>query len=208
MGKKDLPVKTIERLSQYRRILLQYIYLENPHIFSHDLARTLGINPVHVRRDLMLTGISGSFKKGYPVFHLIEKISEVIDPEELLNVAFIGSENISSELLKHFSRDGSQINVRVIFTLTEHQSNISIDDIPVLPLSSLAKNIKELNISICVLNLPDEYVENIAKILVQLGIKKFVNLTSAQLQFSKDIEVEHFDLIKVLERIASMKEAF
>jgi redox-sensing transcriptional repressor len=199
MVSKKLSESTIERLSQYRRILLQYVYLENPHIFSHDLARTLKINPVHVRRDLMLIGVSGSFKNGYPVFHLIEKINQAIDPQDVQKLAFIGSENISSELLKHFSRDDSKVEVSAIFSVSNLKQ--SFDDIPVLPISELSKTIKEQNISVCILNLPDEYVESLAKLVVQMGVKKLINLTPVRLDFPKDIEIEQFDLITLVERM-------
>ena len=62
-----LPKKTIQRLSRYRRLLLKYQYLSDPYIYSHDLARLLNLNPVQVRRDLMLIGSSGNHRKGYNV---------------------------------------------------------------------------------------------------------------------------------------------
>ncbi|MCF8234593.1 MAG: hypothetical protein K9G67_06955 [Bacteroidales bacterium] len=47
-----LPVRTVQRLSRYRRLLLKYRYLEEAHIYSHDLARMCNLKPVQVRRDL------------------------------------------------------------------------------------------------------------------------------------------------------------
>ena len=47
----NLPCKTIERLSAYRRVLLNYLTKGKDHIFSHDLAKLLFITAVQVRRD-------------------------------------------------------------------------------------------------------------------------------------------------------------
>ena len=78
----DLPGNTVVRLSQYRRLLEKYKYLDEPYIFSHDLARMLDVKAVQVRHDLMLLGISGDRRKGYSVSALIDKISEKIDRPE------------------------------------------------------------------------------------------------------------------------------
>ncbi len=52
----DLPGKTIERLSQYRRILYNSIQEGKTNIYSHELAKMMNLTSVQVRRDLMLIG--------------------------------------------------------------------------------------------------------------------------------------------------------
>ena len=68
----NIPEKTIERLSEYRRTLLACHKQGITHIFSHVLAGMHGITAVQVRRDLMLIGFSSDTKKGYDVKVLIE----------------------------------------------------------------------------------------------------------------------------------------
>ena len=63
----NIPEKTIERLSEYRRTLLSCHEQGITHIFSHVLAGIHGITAVQVRRDLMLIGFSSDTKKGYDV---------------------------------------------------------------------------------------------------------------------------------------------
>ena len=70
----NIPEKTIERLSEYRRTLLACHKQGITHIFSHVLAGMHGITAVQVRRDLMLIGFSSDTKKGYDVKVLIEFI--------------------------------------------------------------------------------------------------------------------------------------
>ena len=71
--------KTVERLSLCRRVLITRKDQEKSFIFSHEIADLLHINPVQVRRDLMLMGITGSPSKGYNIEKLIGKISKKID---------------------------------------------------------------------------------------------------------------------------------
>jgi redox-sensing transcriptional repressor len=69
-----LPGKTIERLSQYRRMLLNCSGTGKTHIYSHELADMLNLTAVQVRRDIMLMGYSTSLKKGYDIQELIDVI--------------------------------------------------------------------------------------------------------------------------------------
>ncbi len=58
-----LPGKTVERLSEYRRALLECLAEKRNFIFSHHLAASLHITAVQVRRDLMLIGYSSATQK-------------------------------------------------------------------------------------------------------------------------------------------------
>ena len=67
MSNNNIPEKTIERLSEYRRTLMNLHRQGITHIFSHVLAGMQGITAVQVRRDLMLIGFSSDTKKGKEV---------------------------------------------------------------------------------------------------------------------------------------------
>jgi len=91
---ENLPHKTIERLSQYRRALLICLDKGKTHIFSHEIAKIQHITPVQVRRDLMLIGYSGTLRKGYNIQELIDLIGTIIDTEEGLKATIIGMGNL------------------------------------------------------------------------------------------------------------------
>ena len=86
----NIPEKTIERLSEYRRTLMSCDRQGISHIFSHILAGIHGITAVQVRRDLMLIGFSSDTKKGYDVKELIRFIGNILDSAEPMNMAVIG----------------------------------------------------------------------------------------------------------------------
>lgn len=86
----DIPEKTIERLSEYRRTLVSCHNQGITHIFSHVLAGIHGITAVQVRRDLMLIGFSSDTKKGYDVEVLIDFISHILDGPNVMHVGVIG----------------------------------------------------------------------------------------------------------------------
>ena len=88
--RNNIPEKTIERLSEYRRTLLNCHRQGITHIFSHILAGMHGITAVQVRRDLMLIGFSSDTKKGYDVKDLIDFIDSILYSDSTMKVAVMG----------------------------------------------------------------------------------------------------------------------
>ena len=74
-----LPEKTVERLSEYRRTLLDCLANGKTHIYSHEIAKLHNNTAVQVRRDLMLIGYSSIKKRGYDAQELIGVIGKLID---------------------------------------------------------------------------------------------------------------------------------
>ena len=110
-----IPEKTIERLSEYRRTLLECHAQGIQHIFSHVLAGIHGITAVQVRRDLMLIGFQSDTKKGYDVEVLIEFISSILDGKNVVNVGVIGMGNLGQALTKYFNGRRSKLRIVASF---------------------------------------------------------------------------------------------
>src|SRR6056297_4136774 len=97
-----LPEKTIGRLSEYRRTLLNCLAKGKNKINSHELANLHSITAVQVRRDIMLIGYSTTLKKGYDVKALVELIGEILDSQKLIKVAVVGIGNLGRAITTYF----------------------------------------------------------------------------------------------------------
>ena len=100
---KTLPHKSVQRLSLYRRVLLNLLSQGKSYIFSYQLAEILHINPVQVRNDLMLMGYTASAKKGYDMQELSDKIRTAIGVENSLRIALIGIGNFGKAIMGYIS---------------------------------------------------------------------------------------------------------
>ena len=100
----NIPEKTIERLSEYRRSLLSCHKQGITHIFSHVLAGMHGITAVQVRRDLMLIGFSSDTKKGYDVKVLIDFIDDIDNADNDLRIEVIVSTENGYEGHEYYGR--------------------------------------------------------------------------------------------------------
>jgi len=193
---KNLPEKTIERLSEYRRTLLNLLTKGKTYIYSHELANLHNITAVQVRRDIMLIGYSSVVKKGYEIKELI------IDTKEGINVAVVGIGNLGRAITSYFSGKRPKLNIVAAFDIDAQKVNKVISGTYCYNLDELDNVIKEKNISIGVITVPVEQANNVANKLVSAGIKGILNFTSVLLSVPSHVYLEEYDMITSLEKVA------
>jgi redox-sensing transcriptional repressor len=197
-----LPGKTVERLSEYRRTLLECLTEKKSFIFSHDLAARLHITAVQVRRDLMLIGYSSVHRKGYDVKELIETIGSIIDSDESLNVAVIGIGNLGRAVAGYFKGKRSKLNLIASFDTDPQKINKVISGVKCYPYSDMEKLIKELNIKIAIITVPPDSAREISEEVVRYGIKGILNFTTIPLNVPAWVYLEEYDMITSIEKVA------
>jgi len=198
----SLPGKTVERLSEYRRTLLECLKENRNFIYSHDLAARLHITAVQVRRDLMLIGYSSVHKKGYDVKELVDTISRIIDSEEGMNVAIIGIGNLGRALAGYFKGKRSKLNLVASFDNDPQKINKVISGVRCYPYDDLEKTLNDLKIQIAILTVPADNAKKIAEETVRFGIKGILNFTTVPLNVPSDVFLEEYDMITSIEKVA------
>jgi redox-sensing transcriptional repressor len=197
-----LPGKTVERLSEYRRTLLECLNEKRNFIFSHDLAARLHITAVQVRRDLMLIGYSSVLRKGYDVRELIDTIGNIIDSESSMNVAVIGIGNLGRAVAGYFKGKRSKLNLVASFDNDTQKINKVISGVKCYPFNDIEQMIKELDIRIAILTVPPDFAREITEEVVRYGIKGILNFTTIPLNVPSGIYLEEYDMITSIEKVA------
>lgn len=197
-----LPGKTIERLSQYRRILLNCLGTGKTHIYSHELANMLNLTAVQVRRDIMLMGYSTSLKKGYDINELIKVIGTILDTRKGQNVAVVGVGNFGRAITGYFTGKRSKLNIVATFDTDPTKINRVISGVNCYPVQQLPQMIKELDITIAILTVPPDHAESVAESLIIAGIKGILNFTSVPLNITGKVYLEDYDMITSIEKVA------
>jgi redox-sensing transcriptional repressor len=197
-----LPGKTVERLSEYRRTLLECLGEKRNFIFSHDLAARLHITAVQVRRDLMLIGYSSVLRKGYDVKELVDTIGRIIDSGETMNVAIIGIGNFGRAVAGYFKGKRSKLNLVASFDNDSQKVNKVISGVKCYPYADIEKKLKELDIRIAILTVPPDFAREITEELVRFGIKGVLNFTTIPLNVPSGIYLEEYDMITSIEKVA------
>ncbi|HBI80820.1 MAG TPA: redox-sensing transcriptional repressor Rex [Bacteroidales bacterium] len=209
MNKANLPEKTIERLSEYRRTLLNCLVKGKTYIYSHELAGLHNITAVQVRRDIMLIGYSSMKKKGYNVQELINVIGSIVDYEAGLNVAVIGMGNLGRAITAYFNGKRPKLNIVAAFDVDPNKINRVISGVNCYHMKELPEVIERSDISIAIISSPPDTANQVAEQLVAVGIKGILNFTTVPLAVPENVYLEEYDMITSMEKVAYfVKQAY
>ncbi len=197
-----LPEKTVGRLSEYRRTLLNCLAQGKTHIFSHELAQLHNITAVQVRRDIMFIGYSSMQRKGYDVNELVNVIGRIIDSEEPLNVAIIGIGNLGRAITHYFMGKRSKLNIVAAFDIDPAKIDRVVSGVKCYSVQSFPEVAKELDISIALLTVPADTAVETSEQLIMGGIKGILNFTTVPLNVPSSVYLEEYDMITSLEKVA------
>ncbi|MDD2549157.1 MAG: redox-sensing transcriptional repressor Rex [Bacteroidales bacterium] len=203
-----LPEKTIERLSEYRRTLLDCLAKGKTHIYSHEIATLHHNTPVQVRRDLMLIGYSSIKKRGYDAQELVDVIGKLIDHPNGLNVAVIGMGNLGRAITTFFTGKRAKLNVVATFDIDENKVNKVISGVKCFHIRDFQSVIEKHDIRIAIITTPSHTANTISKLLVNAKIKGILNFTTTPLNVPENVFLEEYNMITSMEKVAYFVKQF
>ena len=198
----NIPERTIERLSEYRRTLLSELARGVTHLYSHNLATIHGITAVQVRRDLMLIGFSSDTKRGYDARVLVDFIGGILDGREVMNIAVIGMGHIGQAVTQHFTGKRSKLKIAMAFDVDPEKVGRKIAGVPVYAMDDFTALVREKGVKIALLSLPTAVASTTVQPIIDAGIRGVLNFTSTPLNFPEGVYVEDYDIITLLEKVA------
>jgi len=199
---KKLPDKTVERLSQYRRALMNYLAGGKQHIFSHEIAILLHITAVQVRRDIMLIGYTGTLRQGYDVKELIDIIGKIIDTRDGQKVAVVGIGNLGRAIMGYFSGKRTKLSIVAAFDTNPDKIDRIYAGVQCYHIDKLEEVMKNEDISIAVISVPGEEAVKVAELLVMAGVRGILNFSPKALNVPSHVYLQEYDMITMLEKIA------
>jgi len=197
-----LPEKTIERLSQYRRTLLNCLTRGETHIFSHELAALLNITAVQVRRDIMFLGYTSIQRKGYDIQEMITVIGNLLDSKEVMNVGVIGIGHFGTAITSYFKGKRAKLDIVAAFDVDPSKIGQTVAGVYCFSMDQIKEIVKSKNISIGVLTVPPEHAAEAAERLVDSGVRGILNFTTVPLNVSAQVYLEEYDMVTSLEKVA------
>lgn len=199
---KNLPDKTVERLSQYRRSLNNQLSKGKTHIFSHEIANLLHITPVQVRRDIMLIGYSGTLRKGYDIQDLVKQIGQIIDTPKGQNIAVLGMGNLGKAFIHYLHEKRTKLKIVAAFDINPDKIDKSYAEVHCYHLDKLDEIVKSESITMGIITTPPEVAKEMAEKLRDAGVKGILNFTPKPLSEEEGIYLEEYDMITSLEKVA------
>ncbi len=199
---KNLPDKTVERLSQYRRSLNHQLAKGKTHIFSHEIANLLHITPVQVRRDIMLIGYSGTLRKGYNIQDLVNLIGIILDTDTGEKIAVVGMGNLGKAFIHYMFEKRTKLSIVAAFDVNPEKVDKVYANVKCYHLDKLDEIVKAEGISMGIITTPPEFARESAEKLRDAGVVGILNFTPKPLLDEEGIYLEEYDMITSLEKVA------
>ncbi len=190
----------ILRLSKYKKTLKRLKVLGFKKVFSDNLADAIGVSSAQVRKDFSMFDITGNKKAGYTIDDLIERLNCVLGRDEYQNVIIIGAGSIGSALIKYQGFDKEGIKILAAFDTDERK--VARDNaVPILPAEELKSFVKNNNITIGIICVPDLYAQQTVELMIDAGIKGALNFAPVNLRVPSDFVIESINLEMELEAV-------
>ncbi len=197
-----VPVKTIGRLSLYRRLLNTLLTAGTQSIYSHQLAALAGGTAAQVRRDMMSIGYTGSPKRGYDIHELVESIGVFLDSPRNQGVALVGIGNLGRAIMSYFAGRRPHLSIVAAFDLDPYKVNRVIMGCRCYPMSQLSEIVASLNIQVGIVTVPAPEAQATADQMVSAGIRGILNFAPVPLRVPPEVYVEDIDMTMSLEKVA------
>ena len=168
--------KVIFRLSRYKSALQRFRNLGFQKIYSEYLAESVGVTSSVVRKDFSLFGVSGNKRGGYRIDDILAKLNLILGKNEVQKIVIVGAGNIGSAMVKFRGFERGCISVAAAFDIdpSKLRENMAI---PVLPLERLDAFVREHQIKIGVVAVPDEAAQGVINQMAKAGIQGFLTFT-------------------------------
>lgn len=188
---------SIKRMPMYLRVLKRMS--EDSEVASATkVAEELCLEPIVVRKDLELAGITGRPGVGYPILDLIGGIENLLGWNNLSDAVLVGCGSLGTALLGYQGFSGYGMNIVCAFDTDSYKVGTSIHGKKVMPLNKLASLVTRMHIQIGVISVPKEHAQAIADTMVRAGIRAIWNFAPVKLNVPESVVVQNEDLAEGL----------
>lgn len=204
MKKQDLIVQKelIQRLVRYKNILLKFKSMGLSKAFSDNLGDAAGVSSSLVRKDFSLAHLAvGNKRGGYPIDVLLQRLDALLGTQALQRIVIVGCGKIGTALLNYKGFANENIEVVAGFDNNPARINPATAPIPILPVSQLAAFVKEQDIQVAVLAVPENAAAGILDQLAAAGVQGVLNFSPVQLKAGSALFVQNINIAFEIENL-------
>jgi redox-sensing transcriptional repressor len=190
----------ILRLLNYKNLLKHLQTLGFKKVFSDNISDTLEISSSLVRKDFGNFGITGNRKGGYDIDSILTKIDGILGKDEIQKVVVVGIGRIGEALMNYqgFVKEGIQI---VAGFDTDHKKINPTSAIPIFSVDKLTDYIRDNDIKIGILTVPQMVAKHTVDLLITTGIGGILNFTPIKFQSTAEVTINNINIVHELENL-------
>ena len=178
---------SLKRLPKYLRILKEK---ESTYISSTEIADSLNLNPIQVRKDLALVSKSdGKPGIGFNVNELILDMEEFLNLNNITDAIIVGAGKIGQALMNYKGFE-NYINILMAF---DNDTN-KCDNKKIFNIDKMENLVNRLNIHIGIIAVPKENAQDVCNNMIDCGIKAIWNFAPIDLKVPLNVSIKNEDL--------------
>ena len=195
MARHDASMSVIKRLPRYYRFLSDLKSRGVVRVSSRELSEKMGLTASQIRQDFNCFGGFGQQGYGYNVTQLHEEIGSILGLNFRFKAIIVGAGNLGRAIATHMSFEHRGFKLIGIFDNKESITGQMIKGMPIRHISGLEDFFSENKPDVAILCIPYNAALEVAKQLVDLGIKGFWNFSHYDLALQyPQIPVENVHL--------------
>jgi redox-sensing transcriptional repressor len=191
-------VACVRRLPAYLQMLRVLRGEGQEYVSGTVLATTHNLEPVIVRKDLAVTGVTGTARIGFRISEAIAAIERFLGWDNQTKAVLVGVGHLGTALLGYTGFEHFGLRIAGAFDSDPCKVGKWVQGRKVQSLDNLVSFAKRQAIELGVLTVPSSAAQNAADLLVRAGIKGIWNFTPAKLQLPESVLVQKEDLAEGL----------
>ncbi len=189
LGSERLTVGVASRLSRYLQVLTQARKIGRDSISSQEISDYTNVNATQIRRDLSGFGRFGKRGVGYNVEFLIGEIRKILRTQGQHNIALAGAGRLGQAIAGSDVFANHGFHIAAVVDTDPEKVGRPLGDLRVQPVDELPEMVREKNIIVGVLAVPEPDAQEAADALVAAGVKIIFNYSDALIQSPADVTV-------------------
>jgi redox-sensing transcriptional repressor len=194
MKKEKVSEAVIRRLPKYYRYLKELERIGVERISSQELSKKMGIKATQIRQDLNCFGGFGQQGYGYHVKMLKKEIKDIIGLNREYKVILVGVGNIGQALSNYSGLEKEGFNIIGIFDVNPKLIGNTIRNKTIMDIDLLYVFAKDNNIDLCIITTPKENAQEIADMVIGVGIKSIWNFAPIDVDARRGVCIENVHL--------------
>jgi redox-sensing transcriptional repressor len=191
-------VPTLRRLPLYLRVLREMQEDGQAYASGAVVAKALQLDPIVVRKDMAMTGVTGRPRLGFPVDELIKAIETFLGWTNMTDAVLCGVGSLGRALLGYDGFQQHGLRIVAAFDLDPAKVNTKDHGVRIYTIGKLPAIIKSMHVQLGILTVPAEAAQAVAEVMVNAGIRGIWNFTPVKLNLPDDVIIQRVDLASSL----------
>ncbi|WP_027339722.1 redox-sensing transcriptional repressor Rex [Halonatronum saccharophilum] len=202
MKGNNIPTAVIKRLPKYYRHLDRLLEKGVEKISSREFGEIVGVSAPQLRQDLNHFGNFGQQGYGYNIEKLYKALAKVIGIEKKSSMVLVGVGNLGQAIVNSTDFERRGFYLSAIFDVNPRLIGLKINDIEIRDIDNLGDYIKDNQIDIGIITVPEKGAQPVADIMIDNGVKGIWNYAPVDLNYPEGIAVENEHLTEGLLRLS------